>query len=38
MAEAVKADKLTQAEADAIVKAAEAGLLNGGRQWPGRAR
>ncbi|HCT79951.1 MAG TPA: hypothetical protein DGG94_06460 [Micromonosporaceae bacterium] len=29
LAEAVKAGKLTQAEADAIVKAAEAGVLNG---------
>jgi hypothetical protein len=38
MAEAVKAGKLTQAEADAIVKAAEAGLLNGGHARPGRAR
>ncbi len=37
MAEAVKAGKLTQAEADAIVKAAQAGLLNGGRGKPGQA-
>jgi hypothetical protein len=38
MAEAVKDGKLTQAEADAIVKAAEGGLLNGGRGWPGHPR
>ncbi|GIH04521.1 hypothetical protein Rhe02_25880 [Rhizocola hellebori] len=38
MAEAVKAGKLTQAEADAIIKAAEGGLLNGGGHGrPGQA-
>ncbi len=36
MAEAVKAGKLTQAEADAIIKAAETGVLNGGPGWQGR--
>jgi hypothetical protein len=36
LAEAVAAGKLTQAEADAILKAAEAGVLPGGHGHPGR--